>query len=733
MEIRWQVAMVSAAAALCALLMLAPAPGLGQAPLDPQVKAAAKAALVKAQAATKAGLLTLYNRQGDVVRTLGERANYDSPALSPDGKRLAVSKTDETTQIANIWVFDLATGASTQITSDSVNALSPVWSPDGSQIVYASVQAASLGLYRIAANGTGNAELLYQLPGNGIGFVTSWSADGRFLSFSAGNPPNLYVLALAGGPENRKAIEVVPRGVYGRFSPDGRFLSYVSTQSGRAEIWVRLFDPSAPGGTAPAAGPWQISEQGTQGLPRWREDGKELYYLARGGAVMAVEISTNPAFRLGKPIRLFTAPTFTARGASISRDGQQFWFAVPPQPRGAPFPTQITVFDRQGKVVRALGEPGEVNEPMLSPDGTRLAALTDQASIRVFDVSSGNSTPVVTPSVGGRDYDSSPTWSPDGRQIAFFSYRESLGRVYRSASDGTGREELLYTHAPFLYSPPLTDWSPDGRFLSFSAGGVPWVLPLNGERKATELMREEYNVYGLRFSPDSRYVAYVSDESGRNEVYVRPFDSSRSALGAAKWQVTKDGGLGFITWRRDGRELLYLARDGGVMAVDVTTTPVFQAGTPQLLFRAPGTFGLVGVFGRGDGTNDPDCSLNNPATCEQGSISRDGQRFAFNVPLPPQRTEFRVAPAILAQYAGVYSDRVVTLEGNQLMIQPQGREKFPLFAESETRFFMKATYGDFEFVKDDQGAVKYLFFYRRDVGGGVPRQWIRQSPASAKP
>jgi hypothetical protein len=162
------------------------------------------------------------------------------------------------------------------------------------------------------------------------------------------------------------------------------------------------------------------------------------------------------------------------------------------------------------------------------------------------------------------------------------------------------------------------------------------------------------------------------------------------------------------------------------MAVDVTTTPAFQAGTPQLLFRAPGTFGLVGVFGRGEGTNGPDCSLSNPATCEQGSISRDGQRFAFNVPLPPERTEVTVAPAILAQYAGVYSGRVVTLEGNRLMIQPQGQEKIALFAESETKFFMKATYGDFEFVKDDQGVVKYLFFYRQLVGGGVPRQWIRQ-------
>ena len=79
-------------------------------------------------------------------------------------------------------------------------------------------------------------------------------------------------------------------------------------------------------------------------------------------------------------------------------------------------------------------------------------------------------------------------------------------------------------------------------------------LPVNGDRKPAELLREEYNVYGVRFSPDSRFVAYVSDESGQNEVYVRPFDPA-SGLGDAKWQVSKEGGLGLVQWRQDGREL----------------------------------------------------------------------------------------------------------------------------------------------------------------------------------
>jgi hypothetical protein len=297
--------------------------------------------------------------------------------------------------------------------------------------------------------------------------------------------------------------------------------------------------------------------------------------------------------------------------------------------------------------------------------------------------------------------------------------------VYRIATNGTGREELLYSHPPGVYGPPLTDWSPDGQFLTFSMGGVPWVLQLNGERKARELLREEYNVEGVRFSPDTRFVAYISDESGRKEVYVRPFDPS-SGFGDAKWQVSKEGGLGLIQWRRDGKELYYLTPDGGVMAVDVVTTPLFRSGSPKLLFRAPPTFPLLGVFER-EGTNAPECSINVAPVCEQGSISRDGQRFVFNVPLPPQRSEIPVAPGILAKYPGTYSessgiDWVVTLEGNQLLIQRIGREKAPLFAESETKFFLKAANGDFEFVKDDKGDVAYLFLYR----GGAPTQLIRK-------
>jgi hypothetical protein len=160
------------------------------------------------------------------------------------------------------------------------------------------------------------------------------------------------------------------------------------------------------------------------------------------------------------------------------------------------------------------------------------------------------------------------------------------------------------------------------------------VVPLSGdqkplEREAIEWLRDEYNVAQARFSPDSRFMAYLSNEfktseeidAGIHEVYVRPFDASKadvSARGAKAVQVSTAGAQGMIFWRQDGKELYYLTPDWEVMAVEVTHTPTFQAGTPRLLFKLPGP--LVG----------------NPQ--QWRNVSRDGQRFVFAINVPASVT-----------------------------------------------------------------------------------------------
>jgi Tol biopolymer transport system component len=473
-------------------------------------------------------------------------------------------------------------------------------------------------------------------------FLSDWSVDGRFLSFSTTelvSGGTLYALPL-GGDGARKPIEVFrsESQVQGsRLSPDSRFLSYALDQSGKQEVYVRRFDPSAGAGATPAAGPWQVSDQGGQGAAFWRRDGKELYYLAADRGVMVVEVSTAPTFKFGKPKLLFRPPEavpVTAELASVSRDGQRVVIAVP----HAPTLQQITVFDRQGNVLSKVGEPGNYRNPALSPDGTRVAVMrnvprTGNEDIWTFDVASGKGTPVTNDTFP----EDSPIWSPDGSQVAYVSYswRQTFASIYRKAWDGTGNEEQLYQYTPGA-GLVLTDWSAEGRFLTFHDGcsGVLHVVPLSGdqqalERKAIEWLREEYDVAGARFSPDSRFMAYLSNEfktseeidAGIHEVYVRPFDASKadvSARGAKAVQVSTAGAQGMIFWRQDGKELYYLTPDWEVMAVEVTTTPTFQAGTPRLLFKLPGP--LVG----------------NPQ--QWRNVSRDGQRFVFAINVPASVT-----------------------------------------------------------------------------------------------
>jgi len=418
------------------------------------------------------------------------------------------------------------------------------------------------------------------------------------------------------------------------------------------------------------------------------------------------------------PFQFVGAPSVWQFAAKRVPDGQ-----APARAKGAPFLKLLTVFDRQGKVLRTLGEPGDYSWPAFSPTGTRLAVANfSKNDTRVFDLSTGQSTQV-TSSASVASYGSSPVWSPDGSQIAFSSFRENYGGIYRKASDGSGKEELLYRHTLGVVTMRLTDWSPDGRFLCFFVqGDVLYVLPLNagapGTRRAVELVREEYDAFQGRLSTDSRFFAYGSDESGLNEVYVRSFDpsSGQFARDGGKWQVSDKAGRGPIHWRIDGRELYYLSLDGGMMAVEVTTTPAFKAGPPKLLFRPPAT------TPPGNWTGN-------------GSISRDGQRFVFAVPMPPERKQVMVPPEILANYAGTYElldasdgieliDVVVTLEGRQLVMQHGAGEKLPLTAESETYFFNRQLGGDrdIEFVRDGKGAVTHLILYTGGPGTKATRK-----------
>jgi Tol biopolymer transport system component len=623
---------ITSAAALAFLVMLQPAPGTGQA-LSAEEKARTRARNIAQTIELNSRVITIYDRQGKVIKTVGPKGLYQQPVFSPDAKRIAVvetdlhpESTDQFAQTGDIFVYDADTGARTRITTSGnrEQAIAPVWSPDGTQLAYLALRGGSQGLYRKPANGQGSEELLYKLPGAGY-ILSDWSLDGKFLNFSSTQLGQsvLYALPLEG---ERKPVEVTKSTSTmqaARLSPDSRLLAYRSDESGKFEVYVRSFDPV--GGTG--GGKWKISDGGL-GMVAWRRDGHELFYFAPDRGIMAVSVSTSPAFEFGKPKLLFKAPdSFPVSGtpggsASISRDGQRFALAVP-TPRKL---RQITVLDRQGKTVRKVGEPGLYDLPSLSPDGTRVAVVrtdpaTENVDIWSIDMGTGKAIAITN----DENQDITPVWSPDGKQILYVSIparNATYWSIYRKAADGAGSAEQLFRFTPGA-SLQLTDISADGKYVGFSSGGALFVVALTGTdplaRKAIEYVRDEYNEFLGRFSQDSRFVAYLSDESERNQVWVRPFDSTSGTPPAeGKWRVSKDGGDSMIAWRADGKELYYLHNDVDtgdtmVMAVDIAVAPSFQAGTPRLLFRLPMS------------------PQGNPGQWK--NVTKDGQQFIFTVPV----------------------------------------------------------------------------------------------------
>jgi Tol biopolymer transport system component len=249
-------------------------------------------------------------------------------------------------------------------------------------------------------------------------------------------------------------------------------------------------------------------------------------------------------------------------------------------------------FDRQGKVLGRTGEPSIYFGVALSPNGTQVALANNSASFSsdlwLIDLARGTNTRFTF----GQGYNFLPIWSPDGSRIIFASDRGGTGDLYQKLVSGVKDEEVLLKSSNPKYP---TSLSGDGRFLLYTALDPKtncdlWVLPLQGDRKPIPLLQTNFNEFDGHFSPDMRWVAYVSDESGKNEIYVRGI-SQQSSGGApletvGKWLVSKGGGTG-PRWRGDGKELYYRALDGRVMAMQVATDTAFKAGTPEPLFQTP--------------------------------------------------------------------------------------------------------------------------------------------------
>jgi eukaryotic-like serine/threonine-protein kinase len=285
---------------------------------------------------------------------------------------------------------------------------------------------------------------------------------------------------------------------------------------------------------------------------------------------------------------------------------------------------QLTWLDRKGQPTGTVGEPRPYSTTpgsiALSPDGSRaivaVALVTPSPDLWVVEFARGISTRF-TFHAGA---DTSPVWSPDGARVLFRSNRQVSPDLYEKDGNGTADETVLLS-GPEPETP--TDWSRDGRFVLFVKGAAPaggdiWILSRGSGSVATPLPATPFNEISARFSPDGRWIAYLSNESGQNEIYLRPFTATAGAAPSvgAKWQVSNSGSVvGGARWRRDGKELFYRHPNGALMSVDVSVDgAAVRTSLPRQLFLLP-------------------------PSVTNWDVLPDGQRFLVSMPVTPQTTD----------------------------------------------------------------------------------------------
>jgi eukaryotic-like serine/threonine-protein kinase len=486
-----------------------------------------------------------------------------SLAVSPDGDSIAFS-TYSTAGRSLVYVRALSALAANPVPG-SEGGFMPFWSPDGRQIGFAAG-----GKLKKTDLGSGSPTALADL--NGLFHGATWSRDGTILY--AQNARLFRIPAAGGEPQPLRPLAGGEMGqFFPVFLPDGRNYLYLS-RAARPEdqgIYVASLDSEARKRVVASHHNAAYSPSGHLIYVR------EQTLTAQPFDPKTRELS-GEAFRIRENVAVSWGP-YTFAAFSVSANGV---FVS----RGEPLSRyELTWFDRSGKRLGTLGPPADYTNPDLSPDDTRVAVgrndpATQTRDVWILDAIRGGSRRLTFHAAD----DLGPTWSPDGKQIAFASDRRGVREIYRKPADGSGEEELLLPSK--AWNEHVEDWSPDGRFLLYNYGDLQrqadlYLLPVSGEGSREPipfLASDTAAELEGQFSPNGKWLAYVP---GR-DVHVQGVSSDgRPARG--NWQVSA-GGLD-PKWRGDGRELFY--RSGSMlMAVDVSADgDSFDAGSPHPLFE----------------------------------------------------------------------------------------------------------------------------------------------------
>jgi Tol biopolymer transport system component len=501
-------------------------------------------------------------RRFDIVAPVVGEAEPEL-ALSPDGRWVVASYPERPIPI-KIRQLD---GSGWRDLPGTAGATYPFWSPDSRQLGF----WVDRTLKRVDLVGSRPALICECLGGPMRG--ASWGRDGNIIVSGRrpGRPDaGLWRVAASGGAITDVTSLDLARGENSHrwplFLPDGRRFLFAS-RSDTGDHWIMLgsLDGSAP-------------RRVVSGLSSLAHTSGHILF-GRAGVLYAQPFDADTGQVTGDP-RAVQAVRQTAIGlAAFSASTDGTLIATPPDP-----PARLRWFDRTGESTPLAGIDGLILDPgfRLAPDdGRGVFQLVDKErgslDIYVVDLASGTRTQLTF----DPEWDQSPVWAPDGRQVVFRSQRSQETALYLRTARGGEPERRLIRSDPVGF---VHDWSPDGRFLivgtqSTGGSGDLALLRMPQADRFEPWLATPFDERDARFSPDGRWVAYASDEGGEQEVYVRSFPDGET------WQrVSRRSGRQPV-WARDGRELFFIGDQEQILVVSVRTTPKLAIGSPQPAFR----------------------------------------------------------------------------------------------------------------------------------------------------
>jgi len=489
----------------------------------------------------------------DVVRfslLLGDPIDF---AISPDGRRLAFTASDAEGKTA-LWLRPMNSLSPIPL-PETEGAAAPFWSPDSRSVGFF-----ARGKLRKVDIGSGVSVTLCDAPSGKSG---AWSAAGVIV-FARNTTGGLFRVPAHGGtPEpatglaERNGIDASDRWPY--FLPDGRQFLYTTISRNKQEqsgIFASSLDSREARRLVDVRSPAAFAS--------------DALLFVRDG-ILQVQAFDPSTLEFRTDARSFPSAE-QVDWFSLSQSGTLVYRNLKPKSE-----SPLMRFDRTGRVVDAAeGLTG--SHFSISPDG-RFVAVSRSGDIWISDLTRG----VISRLTFDPAAETFPLWSPTGNSVAFISDREGKKGIYRKMTNGMNPEELLFEY-PLLES--IESWSPDDRFILYTSFGQNGksqngILPITGDRKPIPL-QSAFNTRQGRFSPDGRWLAYVSDESGADEVYLETFPA-----GGGKWRVSVDGGTN-PRWPRDGRELFYVSKQRNLMAVPIRVAAgSVEFSAARSMFRLP--------------------------------------------------------------------------------------------------------------------------------------------------